>query len=296
MLAVNLEYVPKIKLVGFVSYKTPWIHFKRNIDEYVLYFIKSGKLHIEENGSRYTLGRGDMFVLEPNLDHEGFDKHECDYYYVHFAHPQMSWRDVKDTAALARRYLFEDGSAHSIQDSNTCYLPKFSTLANKTSLHYTFHAMDEMLNLYQRKNYNRSLTALKLSELFINLSRENLLNQLQKESSKKTKSFIKVHALLDHIHQNYSQKIMGSEIEQRFECNYDYMNRIFNKVTGHTITQYVNLIRIDHAKELIEATHLSIGEIGYLTGLNDPYYFSKVFKKYTGLSPTQYYKKIREDA
>lgn len=289
MLAVNLEYVPKIKLVGFVSYKTPWIHFKRSIDEYVLYFIKSGKLLIEENGIRYSLGRGDMFVLEPNLDHEGFDKHVCDYYYVHFEHPEMSRHAVTDAAALAKRYLFEDGS------SNICYLPKLSALGNKTSLHYAFHAMDEMLHLYRRKNYNRSLTALKLSELFIEISRDHLLNQLQKDSSKNTKSFMKVHALLDHIHQNYSQKITGSEIERKFECNYDYMNRIFNKITGRTITQYVNSVRIDHAKELIEATHLSIGEVGYLTGLNDPYYFSKVFKKHTGLSPSQYYKKIRED-
>lgn len=57
--------------------------------------------------------------------------------------------------------------------------------------------------------------------------------------------------------------------------------------------RYVNLIRINHAKELIEATHLSFGEIGYLTGLDDPYHFSKLFKKYAGVSPTQYYKRHR---
>jgi methylphosphotriester-DNA--protein-cysteine methyltransferase len=69
---------------------------------------------------------------------------------------------------------------------------------------------------------------------------------------------------------------------------------VFQEATGHTIARYVNRVRVDHAKELIEATHLSMNEIGYLTGLNDPFYFSKVFKKYVGLSPTQYYKKVRE--
>lgn len=53
-------------------------------------------------------------------------------------------------------------------------------------------------------------------------------------------------------------------------------------------------VRINHAKELIEATHLPFGEIGYLTGLDDPYYFSKVFKKYVGATPSQYYKERRE--
>ncbi len=109
-----------------------------------------------------------------------------------------------------------------------------------------------------------------------------------------TKSFIKVHALLDYIHENYAGKITSADIEQEFDCNYDYINRVFSKLTGYSIMRYVNLVRISHAKELIEATHLSFSEIGYLTGLDDPYYFSKVFKKYVGISPTEYYKRIRE--
>ncbi|MNH42191.1 Arabinose operon regulatory protein [compost metagenome] len=47
-------------------------------------------------------------------------------------------------------------------------------------------------------------------------------------------------------------------------------------------------MRINHAKELLDATHLSIGEVGYQVGLEDPYYFSKVFKKYVGMSPSEY--------
>lgn len=119
------------------------------------------------------------------------------------------------------------------------------------------------------------------------------MNALQADPRNNSKSFIKVHALLDYIHQNYAGKITSSDIEQEFDCNYDYINRVFSKFTGHSIMRYVNLIRINHAKELIEATHLSFGEIGYLTGLDDPYHFSKLFKKYAGVSPTQYYKRHR---
>ncbi|MCM3627674.1 helix-turn-helix transcriptional regulator [Paenibacillus glycanilyticus] len=52
--------------------------------------------------------------------------------------------------------------------------------------------------------------------------------------------------------------------------------------------QYINNVRIDHAKELLQSKDLSKGEVGYLSGLNDPYYFSKVFKKHIGVSPLQY--------
>jgi hypothetical protein len=32
MLAISIENIPKIKLVGYVSYKNPWMHFKRTSD------------------------------------------------------------------------------------------------------------------------------------------------------------------------------------------------------------------------------------------------------------------------
>ncbi len=295
MLAINMEYVANIQLMGFVSYKTPWIHFKRNTNEHILYLIKSGELHMRENGIPHVLKKGDILLLEPDMDHEGIEKHFCDYYYIHFLHPDFKPQSVADVPALARRVILEEGSQEALPDGDICYFPKRFTLINKTSMNQTFHSLNEMLQLYRRKHFNRSLIALKFSELCIEISREHLLTELRRDDSRNTKSFMKVHAMLDYIHQHYSQKITAREIEQQFECNYDYINRIFNKVTGHTITRYVNRVRINHAKELIEATHMGIGEIGYLVGLSDPYYFSKVFKKYVGVSPVHYYKKIRED-
>jgi YesN/AraC family two-component response regulator len=192
--------------------------------------------------------------------------------------------------ALARSHIVEEQHG---SDGNMCYIPNYFSLA-EASLSHIFNSLNEMLLLYRRKHYNRSLIALKLSELFIRLSRENLATELQKSSKRNTKSYVKVQALLEYIHHHYQSKITSGDIESRFECNFDYINRIFNKFTGHPITHYVNLVRINHAQELIEATHLSFGEIAYLVGFHDPYYFSKVFKKYAGLSPIQYYKRNRE--
>jgi YesN/AraC family two-component response regulator len=280
--------------MGFVSYTQPWIHFKRNVNEHILYFIKSGELHIRENGIPYVLKKGDIFLLEPNLDHEGIDPHICDYYYIHFVHPDIKPSNPEDLLSVAKDFILEEHTSYDAPYSSVCHFPKRYTLSDKKSLHQTIHTMNEMLQLYRRKHFNRSLTALKFSELLIEISREHVIYRLQEHSGSSTKSYAKVHALLDYIHEHYADRITSEDIEQEFECNYDYINRIFTRVTGHPIMRYVNVVRINHAKELIEATHLSFSEIGYLTGLNDPFYFSKVFKKFVGLSPNQYYKKIRE--
>lgn len=291
MLAVNMDTVPRITWIGFVSYKNPWKHFKRNTDEYILYILKSGELHIRENGVRYALKRGHVLLLEPHLDHEGYEKHTCDYYYIHFKHSDIAACTVTDVESFAKTVLLEEGEP---EDSGRCHLPKHFVLEDKTSLSRTFNSLNELLHLYRRKQYNRHLTALKLAELFIGLSREHLLAELRKNRENNTKGIVRAHGLLDYIHHHYQEKITGREIEALFECNYDYLNRTFNQLTGHSITHYINKVRIGHARELIQATHLGIGEIAFLVGFQDIYYFSKVFKKYVGLSPVAYYKSIRE--
>lgn len=286
-----MNLVPQIRLIGFVSYQTPWIHFKRNVDEYMLYFIKSGELHLREDGKEYVLRRGDVFVLEPNLDHEGTAKHTCDYYYVHFGHPDIEPRQIEDVAALARRIILEEEAADDEAELNMCYFGKHFTLTGKSVLQQAFHTMDELLELYSRKRFNRNLTALRFSQLLIEWSREHMAQALRDTGGKNTGAYLRVNALLDHIHHHYVDRISSEDVERLFECNFDYMNRIFKRTTGYPIIQYVNKVRTDRAKELLQATNLSIGEIGYLTGLNDPYYFSKVFKKHVGVSP-QHYKRL----
>jgi AraC-like DNA-binding protein len=289
--------------MGFVSYKSPWKHFRRATDEYLLYFIQSGELHIRENGEDYVLRKGDILILEPGLEHEGIEKHICDYFYIHFGHSDVQPVQIEDPESFVSDFFLEHskprmdgqhGFENEIAGNYLCYLPKRYTLYDKTSFHQAIHAMNDILNLNKRKQYNRSLTALRFSEFLIELSRDHFMTVFRKNSRKSTESFEKVHGLLNYIHQSFTEKISSVDIEETFDCNFDYINRIFREVTGHTIMRYINVIRINHAKELIETTHLHMNEVGMLSGLEDPYYFSKVFKKYVGLSPTQYYQKIRE--
>jgi AraC-like DNA-binding protein len=303
LLAINIEIVPRIRLVGFISYKSPWLHFKRMTDEYVLYFIKSGELHMKENGHSFVLRKGDIYVLEPNMEHEGTEHDLCDYYYIHFEHGDIRTLQVEDMKALAQYFIahhdqspfLEGKPVHPLVSEYDCCFPKSHAITDKARFRKALLAMNDMLQLYRRKHYNHSLTALRFTELLIELSRDNFMDELQRNDRYPAKSIGKVNGLLDYIHQNYPHKITSHQIESVFDGNYDYLNRCFKAMTGQTITQYVNQVRIKHAKELIETTDLTFGEIGYLTGLNDPYYFSKVFKKHVGMPPNQYAKRMIEE-
>lgn len=71
----------------------------------------------------------------------------------------------------------------------------------------------------------------------------------------------------------------------------DHFRRLFKKETGQTPIEYLIEKRIVYAKQLLESSYSSnmkIKEISVLSGFNDPYYFSRLFKKITGKSPTDW--------
>lgn len=67
-----------------------------------------------------------------------------------------------------------------------------------------------------------------------------------------------------------------------------YMCRRFSEEIGMSILQYVTMLRMDKAKELLLNSDRSIHQISTLLYFNDVTRFCKVFKKHTGLTPTQY--------
>jgi len=295
MLLYNSSVMPLTTHFGFVSYKEPWIHFPRLTDEYMLYFIKSGELYMEEAGKRYVLKKGDCFVLQPGLIHTGFKAACCDYYYFHFKHSDITAIDKPLEELIPELNKNKDKSLTQsfMQDSkihNTkCYLPKHYSVSNNKLLTYLLYMLKETVDEYSRKDeYYNCLTSCKLAELIIRISSEFADLNFGKSVSSYPKSFVKCQALLDYLNNEYHKKIDSHDIQERFESNYAYLNRVFKKLTGHTIRDYLNMVRIKKAIELIENTDMNFSEIGYLVGIEDPYYFSKIFKKYTGFSPKHY--------
>ncbi|MEC5142922.1 AraC family transcriptional regulator [Chitinophaga sp. 212800010-3] len=75
------------------------------------------------------------------------------------------------------------------------------------------------------------------------------------------------------------------ELAGQFPISYSKFRKAFKRHTGQSPNQYHLGLRLDKAEELLKNTTLSIKEIGYHTGFESPYYFSRLFKKKFGVSP-----------
>ncbi|MFC3198869.1 helix-turn-helix domain-containing protein [Parapedobacter deserti] len=75
------------------------------------------------------------------------------------------------------------------------------------------------------------------------------------------------------------------DLVEEFPISYSKFRKSFKRLTGKSPNQYHLDLRLDKAEELLKSTKLTVKEIGYYTGFDSPYYFSRLFKKKFGVSP-----------
>ncbi len=63
------------------------------------------------------------------------------------------------------------------------------------------------------------------------------------------------------------------------------LQRIFKEELDSSPHQFITMIKMEKAAELLRSGNQQVSEVAYATGFNDPAYFSRVFKKYFGVSP-----------
>ena len=97
-----------------------------------------------------------------------------------------------------------------------------------------------------------------------------------------------INKVLDYIRDNYKSPITLQQLADHVHVNSSYLSRLFKKKTGETITDAIIKFRIEKAKELLLNTNLKTYEVAAEVGIDDPPYFSVIFKKYTGISPKDY--------
>lgn len=72
-----------------------------------------------------------------------------------------------------------------------------------------------------------------------------------------------------------------------------YFCKLFKKVTGMTLTEYVSRVRVEKAKRLLTNPSLRVSEVVYASGFGSIPRFNSVFKRYVGMPPTEYRATLR---
>ncbi|MET1056924.1 MAG: AraC family transcriptional regulator [Pedobacter sp.] len=83
-----------------------------------------------------------------------------------------------------------------------------------------------------------------------------------------------------------------SMLAEKLNLSPRYLSDLLKQETGKTAMDLIQIFLVSEAKNLLNEGKLSINEIAYLLGFENPPYFSRLFKKETGLSPNQFRKQF----
>lgn len=89
-----------------------------------------------------------------------------------------------------------------------------------------------------------------------------------------------------YIQKNFQTTVSLQEVADAMNLNAAYLSRIFKKYTGKTIVTYINDLKMEKARALIEENQLSLKEIALEVGIQNYNYFYQMVKKHYGKSPS----------
>ncbi len=141
-----------------------------------------------------------------------------------------------------------------------------------------FAKLEKLLEINHRENQLRSLAV--LYEIFA---------RLHDTSTYANASFHILDPAIEYLQTNLTNPNLNAAVlAKKANVSSAYFRRLFKERYGAAPKQYIQSMRLQRAKRLLETGLLSVTDIAKKTGYADIYHFSRAFSHFVGCSPTRY--------
>lgn len=246
---------------GEAVMKKNFITKRKRLDFYLMYIL-GGTMSAECAGVRFSLKRGQAICVSPNTEYL--------YMKISDSTEYVNYRWIHFTGSEAEKVI------------STCRIPLNTAIQ--------VDIKEEVLSLFEELFYEfRNETG--NTDTASSLILRYLLLKIGRSQKDETSWERKLDTSIHYIHTHIASPISVEELAAMEFLSPSRYRELFKKVTGHSPSEYVTLLRMRKACDLMEEGNISIEEIAVEVGYNDRLYFQRVFKKHLGITPGQYRKK-----
>jgi len=96
---------------------------------------------------------------------------------------------------------------------------------------------------------------------------------------------------IDFMQENIHLSLKLDDLAAHVNISSSHYSALFKKKTGYAPIEYFNHLKIQKACQYLQFTDLRIGEIGQKIGIEDQYYFSRLFSSIMECPPIEYRKR-----
>lgn len=237
--------------------KCDYVNFHESLE--LLYF-KSGSGYVKCGNERYDVKAGDVVVVNSYVTHQIFASQKIERVCLIVANSFCKYNNI-DVSCLCFKPLINDELLNK-------HLDKLVEVYNSTGEFRYLEIKCEVLNLllFLCRNYNATGTQTPITYV--------------------THEYIRLS--IEYIKSNYNKKITADGIAANIGLSKYHFLREFKKHTGYTLTNYINIIRCEYAKELLQSGKYRVKNVALLCGFDNYSYFTNVFKKHTGSLPSTF--------
>lgn len=250
-----------VQEAGYFRTSPPYFTERENLNSFLIIYTLSGKGQLKYMGQTYYLLPETAVYINCMNHHyyECLSNQEWEFLWLHF------------NGASSLGYYEE-------------YMKNGFHILNGTDRFFMESTLRRILSLTIKKDLHSeilvsSLIVEILTQLLIQNSSENLgLNFMP--------PYLK--GVLKEIEKHFQESLSLDMLSDKFNISKFHLSREFKRYIGTSPNEYLILTRLNHAKELLKYSELTVEEIAYTCGFHHVSHFINMFKKHEKSTPLQY--------
>lgn len=213
------------------------------------------------NGQRYEMQPGDIYLLNPT-DFHSIETEGAVVYNIMFSEEMLDEDVLQKILSIDKNIIFR---------------------LSQHELHSAEFMISQML--YEFENtaiYSDSVIKNLMECLFILILRKCGLSERESEVGENDS----IRKSVLYIHSRFRDNPTLEQVASVAGLNKNYFSGLFHESTGKTYKEYLNSLKLEHAKKLVLTSNIPVTEICFASGFNSLTNFLRVFKEAYSFSPT----------
>jgi AraC-like DNA-binding protein len=273
---------PAISTLG-MQINQPGFKFGNHVyaDQVEIVYVMHGGSYVGIDKQFIRIKKNDCLIIFPRITHNYFlrERESCKIIDLVFRPGDLSSFTLLDLKQNMR-FLYE------LKEPHIDYLRFLDNGEIKVTLEHI---------LFQFEHPSRESNMLKkiyFCELYVLLSK--VIAETRDDLGKPKNHYVTLG--LDFLSNFYSTQLTVDDIAKQAGISSRHFSRLFVQELGITVPDYLGILRIKKAKDLLQNSEMDITRIAYSLGFNSSQYFTTCFKRIEHVTPKEYRRLVRNNS
>jgi AraC-like DNA-binding protein len=259
------------------------IEFRNSHSSHEIYYLLSGELTIDVDGTPVDMHDGDMLFIAPDVTHHVLHSPYKQSEYLAFL---FDFKPAKRTYRLTNANILECEEI----------VRTLELVVGKGHFHVRgHHEAKRLIDDIHMEMGNKALGYSMIINMDYFRFFIHALRKLSMSSSVEDEKPGDLNLGIEaskYLHDNYSESISLQSVADYLHISSRHVNRVFKKMFGTTFAKTLRQLRFRHAKQYLSTTDYSVEMITGMVGLNSVQSLRKLFMQYEGITITQFKKSL----